>query len=114
MDNQRRHTESTKQINASEIELMNRIRSKLAEIGMLQAELADSRSGGKQSGAVITDRTFLTTEQLASVLHLRPQSIRKRYMVTGSYHGVRPVKLPNRFLAWPSDAVEQLLSQGSQ
>lgn len=55
---------------------------------------------------------FLTTEQLASVLHLRPQSIRKRYMVTGSYHGVRPVKLPNRYLAWPTDAVEQLLSGG--
>ncbi|AJC20398.1 DNA-binding protein [Pandoraea pulmonicola] len=55
---------------------------------------------------------FLTTVQLASALHLRPQSIRKRYMETGSYHGVRPVKLPNRFLAWPTDAVEQLLNGG--
>ncbi|VVE30649.1 DNA-binding protein [Pandoraea morbifera] len=55
---------------------------------------------------------FLTTEQLASALHLRPQSIRKRYMETGSYHGVRPVKLPNRFLAWPTNAVEQLLNGG--
>lgn len=54
-------------------------------------------------------RQFITTEELASALSLRPQSIRKRYMETGSYHGVRPVKLPNRFLAWPLDAVERLM-----
>ena len=54
-------------------------------------------------------RPFLTTEELASMMSVRPQSIRKRYMETGSYHGVRPVKLPNRFLAWPSNTVEQLM-----
>lgn len=65
-----------------------------------------------QTAATPVSCPFLTTEQLASALHLRPQSIRKRYMETGSYHGVRPVKLPNRFLAWPTDAVERLLSGG--
>ncbi|WGS43705.1 DNA-binding protein [Burkholderia sp. JSH-S8] len=63
----------------------------------------------QQLTAVQPGRQFLTTEELASALSLRPQSIRKRYMETGSYHGVRPVKLPNRFLAWPADAVEQLM-----
>ncbi|MEN8512002.1 DNA-binding protein [Burkholderia sp. RS02] len=59
--------------------------------------------------AIPVGRQFITTEELAGALHLRPQSIRKRYMETGSYHGVRPVKLPNRFLAWPLDAVERLM-----
>lgn len=63
----------------------------------------------QQITAVSATRRFLTTEELAGALSLRPQSIRKRYMETGSYHGVRPVKLPNRFLAWPADAVEQLM-----
>ena len=68
----------------------------------------------QQTAVIPASRQFLTTEQLASALHLRPQSIRKRYMETGSYHGVRPVKLPNRFLALPTDAVEQLLNGGQQ
>ncbi|MCA8182350.1 DNA-binding protein [Burkholderia vietnamiensis] len=59
--------------------------------------------------AMSASRPFLTTEELASMMAVRPQSIRKRYMQTGSYHGVRPVKLPNRFLAWPSNALEQLM-----
>ncbi|CAN0618130.1 DNA-binding protein [Burkholderia multivorans] len=59
--------------------------------------------------AMFAARPFLTTEELASMMAVRPQSIRKRYMETGSYHGVRPVKLPNRFLAWPSNALEQLM-----
>ncbi|HDR9767124.1 TPA: DNA-binding protein [Burkholderia cepacia ATCC 25416] len=63
----------------------------------------------QQLTAAPAGRQFLTTEEFASALSMRPQSIRKRYMETGSYHGVRPVKLPNRFLAWPVDAVEQLM-----
>ncbi|MBR7970232.1 DNA-binding protein [Burkholderia cenocepacia] len=59
--------------------------------------------------AMYAARPFLTTEELASMMAVRPQSIRKRYMETGSYHGVRPVKLPNRFLAWPNNALEQLM-----
>ncbi|MBJ9964483.1 DNA-binding protein [Burkholderia seminalis] len=56
-------------------------------------------------------KRFLTTEEFADALSMRPQSIRKRYMETGSYHGVRPVKLPSRFLAWPIDAVDQLMGR---
>jgi len=54
---------------------------------------------------------FITTEKLADQLFLQPQSIRKRYSATGTYHGVRPVKLPNRRLMWPADAVEQLAKE---
>ena len=49
-----------------------------------------------------------TTEQLAKQLGLNSQSIQKRFSQTGSYFGVRPIKLPNRRLLWPADAVEQL------
>ncbi|MFM0158029.1 DNA-binding protein [Paraburkholderia sediminicola] len=50
----------------------------------------------------------LSTEELAAQLTLRPQSIRKRYCKTGAYYCLRPVKLPNRRLMWPADAIEQL------
>jgi hypothetical protein len=50
----------------------------------------------------------MTTEQLAADLRLKPQSIRKRYCETGSYFGLRPIKLPNRRLMWPADSLVQL------
>ena len=61
--------------------------------------------------AIYAARPFLTTEELAALMCVRPQSIRKRFMETGSYHGVRPTKLPNRFLAWPNNAVQQLMGE---
>jgi hypothetical protein len=53
----------------------------------------------------------LTTEELAGQLGMSAQAIRKRYSQVGSYFDVRPVKLPNRRLLWPADAVQQLLSR---
>ncbi|VWC97726.1 putative DNA-binding protein [Burkholderia lata] len=50
----------------------------------------------------------MTTEELAELLSLRPQSIRKRYCQTGAYFTLRPVKLPNGRLMWPADALEKL------
>lgn len=50
----------------------------------------------------------MNTEQLAAALHLKPQSIRKRFCETGSYYCLRPVKLPNGRLMWPADSVLQL------
>lgn len=47
----------------------------------------------------------VTTKEFASTLNLQPQSIRKRYSQTGSYFGVRPIKLPNRRLIWPDNAL---------
>ena len=50
----------------------------------------------------------ITTEELATLLSIRPQSIRKRFCQTGAYFSLRPVKLPNGRLLWPADALEQL------
>lgn len=54
-----------------------------------------------------------TTERLAEGLGIKPGSIRSRYCRTGSYFGVRPLKLPNGRLLWPGDAREQLAQQPS-
>jgi hypothetical protein len=55
----------------------------------------------------------ITTEILAQALGLKPASIRVRLCRTGSYFGIRPIKLPNGRLLWPSDAVEQLSSKNA-
>lgn len=41
------------------------------------------------------------TEQFAELNGVKAQSVRKRYAQTGSYFGVRPLKLANRRLKWP-------------
>ncbi len=57
----------------------------------------------------------LSTEEYAARNLVQPQSIRKRYAETGSYHGVRPMRLPNRRLLWPDNSFDTLLPahQGS-
>jgi hypothetical protein len=59
--------------------------------------------------AIAMNRPFITTEELASLLAVRPQSIRKQYCITGHYCGLRPTKLPNRFLGWKAADIEKLL-----
>lgn len=54
-------------------------------------------------------RQFLTTEEFAAALGIAPQTIRKGYSADGHYCDVRPTKLPNRRLAWPTDAVDSIL-----
>ncbi|WP_321789805.1 DNA-binding protein [Paraburkholderia sp. J94] len=61
-----------------------------------------------QLAAITKNRPLLSTEELATLLTLRPQSIRKRYCQTGSYFCLRPVKLPNGRLMWPADSLAQL------
>ncbi|HKR44775.1 MAG TPA: hypothetical protein VJU59_34735 [Paraburkholderia sp.] len=53
----------------------------------------------------------LTTDELAAELGMSAQSIRKRYSQTGSYFDLRPIKLPNRRLLWPANALEQLINR---
>lgn len=55
------------------------------------------------------NRDFLSTEEFAAILAVDPQSVRKRYSQDGSYHGIRPTKLPNRRVLWPAKAVRRLL-----
>ncbi|KVH49888.1 DNA-binding protein [Burkholderia ubonensis] len=61
----------------------------------------------QQLTEILTHRP-ITTDELAALLSIRPQSIRKRYCQTGAYFSLRPVKLPNGRLMWPADALEQL------
>lgn len=59
---------------------------------------------------VDAERYRLTTEAFAAQHLVEPQTVRKQYAATGSYHGVRPLRLPNRKLLWPSDSIKRLLA----
>lgn len=52
----------------------------------------------------------LTTEQFAEVLHGKPSTIRTRLCKTGSFYGIKPIKLPSGRLLWPADAVSAFIS----
>lgn len=41
------------------------------------------------------------TKKFASLYLVKPQTVRKRLCLTGSYFGVQPTKLPNGKLLWP-------------
>lgn len=43
----------------------------------------------------------LSAEQFANLNQVKPQSVRARLCRTGSYFGIRPLKLANGRLAWP-------------
>jgi hypothetical protein len=53
---------------------------------------------------------YITTTEFAEVLSIQPKSIRHALCRTGSYFGVRPVKLPNRRLAWRVEDVRRFLA----
>lgn len=52
---------------------------------------------------------FLTTEELARLLNLRPQTLHAALCRQGGhYYGVRPIKQPNGRWAWPADSFKRL------
>ena len=57
---------------------------------------------------------MLSTEQLAELAHVKPATIRTQLCRHGHYCGLRPIKLPNRFLAWPDDSLERLLAGNTE
>jgi len=59
---------------------------------------------------VPVNRDHVSTEELAAILAIEPQSILKSHSKDGSYLGIRPIKLPNRRLMWPVTGVKILLS----
>lgn len=61
-----------------------------------------------QAQTIPTAARTYSTEQAAAALHIRPQTLRAALCRDGHYFGVRPRKLPSRFLAWPADAIERL------
>ena len=53
---------------------------------------------------------FMGTDELAELMRVNSNSIRARLCREGHYFGVKPKKLPNRFLAWPRADVARLLA----
>jgi hypothetical protein len=49
-----------------------------------------------------TQKYELSAEQFAALNQVKPQSVRARLCRTGSYFGIRPLKLANGRLAWPA------------
>ena len=62
-----------------------------------------------RNDAPLAART-LSTEQAAAVLKVKPQTLRAALCRDGHYMGLRPSKLPNRFLLWDASSVEALLN----
>ncbi|WP_273050155.1 hypothetical protein [Pseudoalteromonas sp.] len=58
----------------------------------------------------IETNSNLTTEQFALALHGKPSTIRTRLCKTGSFYGIKPIKLPSGRLLWPTAAVQALLT----
>lgn len=52
-----------------------------------------------------------STEQFAAQHLVLPQTVLKQFSATGSYLGIRPVRLPNRRLLWPADSIEQIVAK---
>lgn len=56
-------------------------------------------------------RPRLTTEELAVLLHVKPQTIRAGLCKAGHYSGLRPVvRLPSRRLLWDAEQVAAVLN----
>lgn len=49
-----------------------------------------------------------STEEAAALLQILPQSLRAALCRDGHYAGIRPRKLPSRFLAWPADQIDAI------
>lgn len=60
-----------------------------------------------RNDAPLAARTY-STEAAAAALHIRPQTLRAAVCRAGHYAGVKPHKLPSRFLAWPAEAIDRL------
>ena len=52
----------------------------------------------------------VTTEQLAELIHGKPNSIRTRLCKTGSFYGIKPIKLPSGRLLWPASQIHAFLN----
>ena len=57
-----------------------------------------------------TEINFLSTNEAAERIGMKPATLRHSLCLRGHYMGLRPVKLPNRRLVWPASAIERLLA----
>lgn len=54
--------------------------------------------------------SFISTEQFAEKLHIKPNTVRTKLCKDGHVFGLKPTKLPNGRLLWSVEAVEALLN----
>lgn len=60
---------------------------------------------------VAPDVYRLSTEEFANQWLVAAQTVRKCYSKTGAYHGIRPLRLPNRRLLWPDNTITSLVKR---
>ena len=56
----------------------------------------------------------LPTTEFARQVGIQPHSVRVRLSEKGSYFGLRPDRLPNGRLLWPSDSLDRLKEAGRE
>lgn len=50
-----------------------------------------------------------STAEAAEILKVKPQTLRAALCRDGHYAGVKPHKLPSRFLAWSADEIDAIV-----
>jgi hypothetical protein len=58
--------------------------------------------------AIAGHRDLITTPELAKLLNVSPQTIRKNYCLSGHCYGLKPVKLGNKLL-WTVQSITQVM-----
>jgi len=56
------------------------------------------------------ERRHISTDEFADRMMVLRQTVLKAYSRDGAYCGIRPIRLPNRRLAWPEDEIEKLFA----
>ena len=56
----------------------------------------------------------ITTEELAALFQVKPNTPRVSLTTHGHYFGIKPTKLPNRRLSWPLADVQRVLNGGAK
>lgn len=59
-----------------------------------------------------THQRGISTRELAGQAGVTPEGIRVQLCRAGHYYGLRPQRLPNGRLLWPSDSLDRLLEVG--
>lgn len=54
-------------------------------------------------------KDYLTTNEIAPFLGVKPSTLIRGLCVNGSYLGIRPRKLPNGRLLWPKTGLDRIL-----
>lgn len=54
--------------------------------------------------------SYKTTKEIALMLRVESQTIRRSLCINGHYLGLKPLKLPNKRLLWPYSEAQAILS----